>query len=98
MRGYLRELNISDADVGGSGPDLYELSGPFLDFFLFFDRTSNNHSSSGSSAEVRGAGGATEELGAKEDRAERGSIGIGVCWLGVDVRLLFGSPIRTSKY
>ena len=39
MRGYLRELNISDADVGGSGPDLYELSGPFLDFFPFFDGT-----------------------------------------------------------
>jgi len=67
MGGYLRELNISDADVGGSGPDLYKLSGPFLDLFLFFDRTSNNHSSSGSCAEVRGAGGATEERGAKED-------------------------------
>jgi hypothetical protein len=28
-----------DADVGGSGPDLYELNGPFLDFFPFFDGT-----------------------------------------------------------
>ncbi len=63
----MRELNISDVDVGGSRPDLYKLSGLFLDFFLFFDRTSNNYSSSGSSAEVQGAGGATEERGAKED-------------------------------
>ena len=61
MRGYLRELNILDVDVGGSGLDLYKLSGLFLDFFLFFNRTSNNYSSSGSSAEVRGIGGATEE-------------------------------------
>lgn len=67
MRGYLRELNILDANVSGFGPDLYKLSRPFLDFFLFFNRTSNNHLSSGSSAEVRGAGGATEEQGAKED-------------------------------
>jgi hypothetical protein len=67
MRGYLRELNILDTDVGGSRPDLYKLNGPFLDFFLFFDRTSNNHSSSGSSAEIWGVGGAIEERGAKED-------------------------------
>jgi hypothetical protein len=67
MRGYLRELNISDIDVGSSRLDLYKLSGPFLDFFLFFDRTLNNHSSSGSSTEVRGTGRATEEQGAKEN-------------------------------
>jgi hypothetical protein len=49
IREYLRELNISDADIGGSGPDLYELNGPFLDFFSFFDGTSNlNYSFSGS--------------------------------------------------
>jgi hypothetical protein len=35
MRGYLRELNISNADVGGSGTDLYELNGPFLEAIPF---------------------------------------------------------------
>ena len=34
----LRELNISDADVGGS-----RLDRPFLDFFPFFDKTPINH-------------------------------------------------------
>jgi hypothetical protein len=29
MRGYLRELKISDAEFGGSGPELYDLNGPF---------------------------------------------------------------------
>jgi hypothetical protein len=67
MRGYLRELNILDTDIDSSRLDLYKLSGLFLDFFLFFDRTSNNYSSSGSSTEVRGTGGATEEQGTKED-------------------------------
>jgi hypothetical protein len=67
MRGYLRELNILDTDVGSSRLDLYKLSGLFLDFFLFFDRTLNNYLSLGSSVEVRGIGGAIEEQGVKEN-------------------------------
>jgi hypothetical protein len=33
----LRELNILDIDISSSGSDLYKLSRPFLDFFLFFN-------------------------------------------------------------
>jgi hypothetical protein len=67
IRGYLRKLNISDININSSRLDLYKLSGPFLDFFFFFDRTSNNYSSSGSSTEVQDTGKITEKQDAKEN-------------------------------
>jgi hypothetical protein len=67
IREYLKELNISDIDISGSRLDLYKLSRLFLDFFFFFNRTSNNYLFSGFSIEVQDTGKAIEKQGAKKN-------------------------------
>ena len=67
IKGYLKELNILNTDISDFGLDLYKLNRLFLDFFLFFDRISNNHSSSGFSIEVQSTRGTIEKTDIKED-------------------------------